>query len=65
MNYKLNIEQLSKLCRDFQADCHDGFVSNDKVYIDEWLSKNKAKEIEIKSAKELFKRMKFMIQILL
>ena len=37
--YKLNIEQLKKLVRNFQADCHDGFVSNDESYIKNWLKK--------------------------
>jgi hypothetical protein len=23
--------------RDFQFDCHDGFVSNDEAYIENWL----------------------------
>ena len=35
--YKLTIEQLCELCRDFQADCFDGFVSNDSLYIENWL----------------------------
>ena len=35
--YNLNIKQLTKLCRDFQADCHDGFVSNDEAYVEKWL----------------------------
>ena len=35
--YFLGIEDLAKLVRDFQADCHDGFVSNDKAYIENWL----------------------------
>lgn len=34
------IEKLEKLCRDFCADCHDGFISNDKSYIELWLEKN-------------------------
>lgn len=39
--YFLNIEQLAKLVRDFQADCLDGFVSNDESYIENWLKNNK------------------------
>jgi len=35
--YYLTINDLAKLVRDFQADCHDGFVSNDKSYIEQWL----------------------------
>ena len=38
--YSLTIEELQKLCRDFQADCYDGFVSNDNSYIQLWLDKN-------------------------
>lgn len=38
--YELTLEELTRLCRDFQADCHDGFVSNDKSYIELWLKKN-------------------------
>ena len=37
--YFLTIKQLSVLVRDFQVDQHDGFVSNDKLYIENWLSK--------------------------
>jgi hypothetical protein len=32
--YSLSVEQIVKICRDFQADCHDGFVSNDHAYIE-------------------------------
>lgn len=32
--YFLTVEQIVKLCRVFQADCYDGFVSNDKQYIE-------------------------------
>jgi hypothetical protein len=39
--YFLTIDELKELLRDFQADCHDGFVSNDKAYIEEWLRKHK------------------------
>jgi hypothetical protein len=38
--YFLTVHDLAKLVRDFQADCHDGFVSNDKAYIEEWLKKH-------------------------
>jgi len=39
--YFLTIKQLARLVRDFQADCHDGFVSNDEAYLE-----TKLKEIE-------------------
>jgi len=35
--YYLTINDLERLVRDFQADCHDGFVSNDNAYIEHWL----------------------------
>lgn len=38
--YYLTIEDLKQLVRDFQADCHDGFVSNDNAYIEAWLKKH-------------------------
>jgi len=38
--YCLTMKQLKRLVRDFQADCHDGFVSNDEAYIELWLKKN-------------------------
>jgi len=38
--YFLTINDLVKLVRDFQADHHDGFVSNDKSYIERWLNKH-------------------------
>jgi len=38
--YFLTMNDLAKLVRDFQADCHDGFVSNDKSYIESWLNKH-------------------------
>jgi len=38
--YFLTIHDLEKLVRDFQVDCHDGFVSNDNSYIEEWLRKH-------------------------
>lgn len=34
------IEKLIKLCKDFQADCFNGFICNDKSYIEFWLEKN-------------------------
>jgi len=39
--YFLTIDELEKLVRDFQVDCHDGFVSNDKAYIENWIKTNK------------------------
>jgi len=38
--YFLTTKDLQNLVRDFQADCHDGFVSNDESYIEEWLKKH-------------------------
>jgi hypothetical protein len=38
--YFLTIDDLQRIVRDFQADCHDGFVSNDKSYIEAWLKKH-------------------------
>lgn len=38
--YYLTIDDLNKLVRDFQVDCFDGFVSNDKSYIELWLNKH-------------------------
>ena len=35
--YYLTLSDLTRLVRDFQADCHDGFVSNDNAYIEQWL----------------------------
>jgi len=35
--YYLTLKDLEQLVRDFQADCHDGFVSNDGAYIEQWL----------------------------
>lgn len=37
--YFTTLDQLTKLARDFQADCHDGFISNDRAYVKEWLKK--------------------------
>lgn len=39
--YFLTLKQLAQLVRDFQADCHDGFVSNDEAYLVERLKKMK------------------------
>lgn len=39
--YHLTIDDLCALVRDFQADCYDGFISNDKAYIELWLKKHK------------------------
>jgi len=39
--YFISLDELAKLVRDFQVDCHDGFVSNDKSYIEQWLKTNK------------------------
>jgi hypothetical protein len=38
--YFLSIDELQRLVRAFQVDCHDGFVSNDKAYIENWIKKN-------------------------
>lgn len=38
--YYLTMSDLERLVRDFQADCHDGFVSNDSAYIEQWLLKH-------------------------
>jgi len=35
--YFLTLFDLARLVRDFQADCHDGFVSNDLSYLENWL----------------------------
>jgi hypothetical protein len=35
--YYLTLKDLEKLVRDFQADNFDGFVSNDAIYIEQWL----------------------------
>lgn len=40
--YFLTKNLLKELVRDFQVDCHDGFVSNDDTYIDEWLKNHNA-----------------------
>jgi len=44
--YFLTINDLARLVRDFQADCHDGFVSNDIGYLEEWLKKHKTIEVD-------------------
>ena len=38
--YFLTIYDMARLVRDFQVDCHDGFVSNDLSYIEHWLKKH-------------------------
>ena len=38
--YFFTIDKLQQLVRDFQADCHDGFVSNDEAYLEQWLKKH-------------------------
>jgi hypothetical protein len=35
------ITLLTRLCRDFQADCFDGFVSNDAAYIELWVENHR------------------------
>lgn len=42
--YFLTPYDLQRLVRDFQVDCHDGFVSNDISYIEEWLKKHEPEE---------------------
>ena len=37
--YFITLPQLVRLCRDFPADCLDGFVSNDEAYIKSRLNK--------------------------
>ena len=54
--YYLTIDDLEKLVRDFQVDCHDGFVSNDKAYIEEWLKKHE-RIVKEKNWNEEFKKM--------
>lgn len=41
--YFLTLKQIEGLVRDFQADCFDGFVSNDRAYIELWLKKEDMK----------------------
>ena len=43
--YRLTMDELVRMCRDFKADCYDGFVSNDRGYLELWLSKNGIDEI--------------------
>lgn len=38
--YTMSLDDLACLCRDFQADCFDGFVSNDRAYIIRWIEEN-------------------------
>lgn len=40
-NITISLDNLVMLCRDIQVDCFDGFVSNDKSYIENWLKINK------------------------
>ena len=44
--YFLTIHDLARLVRDFQADCYDGFVSNDVGYLEEWLKKHNTIELD-------------------
>jgi hypothetical protein len=44
--YFLTSYNLQRLVRDFQADCHDGFVSNDNSYIENWLRNHNHDEKE-------------------
>lgn len=37
--YFLTVKQLARLVRDFDADCRDGFVSNDEAYLESTLKK--------------------------
>lgn len=46
--YFLTMQDLGRLVRDFQADCHDGFVSNDEAYIEQWLKKHERMNTENK-----------------
>ena len=39
--YFLTMKQMVKLLGDYQADSHDGFVSNDEAYISLWLQDKK------------------------
>ena len=39
--YFISLDNLVILCRDFMADCHDGFVSNDRSYIESKLKEMK------------------------
>ena len=42
--YFLTTNQLQELVRDFQVDCHDGFVGNDIAYIEEWMKKHEPEQ---------------------
>jgi len=35
--YFITLDTLAEMVRDFQADQHDGFVSNDKAWIENYL----------------------------
>ena len=43
--YHLTMKEMMLLVRDFQADCYDGFVSNDQSYIEHWIIRNGIEEI--------------------
>lgn len=38
--YFMSMDKLILMVRDFQADCHDGFVSNDRAYVENWLKEH-------------------------
>lgn len=40
MGYFLTIENIILLVREFNTDCHDGYVSNDRAYIENWLKEH-------------------------
>lgn len=40
--YFLSIDQLKELVREFHSDFYNGFVSDDKVYIKEWMKKRES-----------------------
>jgi len=40
--YFITTDQLAKFARDFQVDCHDGFVSNQRSYILAWMRKEQS-----------------------
>lgn len=42
--YTLSLEELVDLCRDYLVDCHDGFVSNDRAYVEQWLKEKKGEQ---------------------
>ena len=39
--YFISRDELKRLVRDLQDDCHNGVPSNDDAYIEHWLSTNK------------------------